>query len=202
MFWFFSGKKEIEKVKEDTKKSFDSVKKDVHSVAGWIKHLDSEKELQKRDIEEIKEDLSSIKNEIDGIKNALSIISNIGNPSLFKTPKQVFNKQTGVYPVQTAVQTAVQTPNLNQFSVSERAILWVLINSDMKLSYDDVAAVLGKERSTIRGQINTIRQKGDGLIEEVTEKNGKKRVFIPEEMREKLLKKPKVRVKKKENNGK
>ncbi len=198
MFWFFSNKKEIEKVKEDTKKSFDSVKKDVHSVAGWIKHLDSEKELQKKEIEEIKEDLSSIKNEIEGIKNALSIVSNVGNPRVFKTVKQVFNKQTAVYPVQTAVQTAVQTPNLDNFSVSERAIIWVLINADMKLSYDDIAAVLGKERSTIRGQINAIKQKGNELIKELTEKNGKKRVFIPEEMREKLLKKPKVRVKKRE----
>ena len=55
--------------------------------------------------------------------------------------------------------------------------------------------MLGKERSTIRGQINSIKQKSENLIEEVIEKNGKKRVFIPEEMREKLLKKSKVRVK-------
>jgi hypothetical protein len=65
----------------------------------------------------------------------------------------------------------------------------------MKLSYDDLAAMLQKERSTIRGQINTIRQKSEGLIEESIEKNGKKRVFIPEEIKEKLIKKQKVRVK-------
>ncbi|GAI31057.1 unnamed protein product, partial [marine sediment metagenome] len=52
---------------------------------------------------------------------------------------------------------------------------------------------LGKERSTIRGQINAIRQKS-GLIEELIEKKGKKRVFIPEEIKEKLLKRAKVRV--------
>ena len=202
MFWFFSKKKEVERLKEDTKKGFESVKKDIQGVGNWIKHLHSEKELHKTDIDGLKIELSSIKKDLEEIKISFSVFQGSGISRVFKTPKQLFNKQTGVYPVQTAVQTAVQTPNLNQFSVSERAILWVLINSDMKLSYDDVAAVLGKERSTIRGQINTIRQKGDGLIEEVTEKNGKKRVFIPEEMREKLLKKPKVRVKKKENNGK
>jgi len=54
--------------------------------------------------------------------------------------------------------------------------------------------MLGKERSTIRGQINTIKQRSEGLIEEEIEKNGKKRVFIPEEIKEKLLKKTKVRV--------
>ncbi|GAH73523.1 unnamed protein product, partial [marine sediment metagenome] len=67
------------------------------------------------------------------------------------------------------------------------------LNTDMKLSYDDMASILGKERSTIRGQINAIRQKS-GLIEELIEKKGKKRVFIPEEIKEKLLKRAKVRV--------
>ncbi len=112
----------------------------------------------------------------------------------FRTTKQVFDKQTGVYAVQTGVQTGVQTPNLDQFSTTERAILWVLLNTDMKLSYDDLAAMLGKERSTIRGHINRIKQKGD-IIEETVETNGKKRVFIHDEIKEKLLKKSKVRVK-------
>jgi len=72
----------------------------------------------------------------------------------------------------------VQTPKLDHFSITERAILWVLLNTDMKLSYDDLAAMLGKERSTIRGQINRIKQKSE-IIEEQIEKNGKKRLFIP-----------------------
>jgi len=195
MFWFGGWKKESEKIKEDTKKGFDSVKKDVSSVSGWIKHLDSEKNLQKKEIEEIKGVLSSIKEEVEGIKNVLSLMSELKTNRVFKTPKQVFNKQTAVYAVQTGVQTGVQTPKLSQFSVTERAILWILLNTDMKLSYDDLSAMLGKERSTIRGQINTIRQKSEGTIEEEIEKNGKKRVFIPEHIKEKMLKKTKVRVK-------
>jgi len=67
----------------------------------------------------------------------------------------------------------------------------------MKLSYEDLALLLGKERSTIRGQVNTIKQKSEGLIEEMTEKNGKKRVYIPDVIKEKLSKYAKVRVKKK-----
>ena len=58
-----------------------------------------------------------------------------------------------------------------------------------------MALLLGKERSTIRGQINSIKQKSEGLIEEITEKNGKKRVFVPSEIKEKLAKYAKVRVK-------
>ena len=38
--------------------------------------------------------------------------------------------------------------------------------------------------------------KSEGLIEEITEQNGKKRVFIPENIRENMLKKTKVRVRK------
>lgn len=201
MFWLFKGKKEVEKLKEDTKKGFDSVKKDISSVTGWIKHLDSEKNLHKREIDELKEFLSSIKEELEGLKNIISVMNDLKQNKMFKTPQQVFRKQTGVYSVPTGVQTGVQTPDLNNFSVTERAILWILLNSDMKLSYDDLASMLGKERSTIRGQINVIKQKSE-IIEEEMEKNGKKRVFIPEEIKEKILKKVKVRVKGDKNTEK
>lgn len=196
MFGWFSRKKEVEQIREETKKGFENVKKDITSVSGWIKHLDSEKEMQKKDISEIKNFLSSIQEEIEGLKNVVSVMNDLKPKQAFKTNKQLSNKQTGVYAVQTGVQTSVQTPNLDQFSITEKAIIWVLLNTDMKLSYDDLSAMLGKERSTIRGQINTIKQKSETLLEEVIEKNGKKRVFIPENIKEKMLKKPKVRVRK------
>ena len=87
------------------------------------------------------------------------------------------------------MQTGVQTPNLNEFSITERAIITILLHTDMKLSYEDLGVMLGKEKATIRGQINAIKQKSEGVIEEVSEKNGKKRVFVPENIKEKLLKK-------------
>jgi predicted transcriptional regulator len=195
MFGWFFRKKHLENLKEDTKRSFESVKKDINSITVWIKHLDSEKNLQQRDIEDIKDALSSINDEVEGLKNIISIMNELKPRGQYQTPKRVFDKQTGVYAVQTPVQTAVQTPNFDQFSVTERAIIWVLLNSDIRLSYDDLSAILGKERSTIRGHLNRIKQKSYGLVEEVIEKNGRKRVFIPEEIREKLLKRAKVRVK-------
>ena len=199
MFWLFAGKKRLEEVREETKKGFDSVKKDIVSVSGWIKHLDSEKDLQKKDILEIKEVLSSVQEEIEGLKNVLSIMNDFNTNSMFKQPfktnKRALDKQTAVYSVQTSVQTDVQTPNLSGFSVTERAILFILLNTDMKLSYDDFASMLNKEKSTIRGQINTIKSKSESLIEEIVEKNGKKRIYIPDKIKEKLLKKQKVRVK-------
>lgn len=194
MFWFFKGKKEVERVEADTKTGFEAVKKDITAVSGWIKHLNSKESLHEKDIKDMKAILSSIENEIEGLKNVVSMMNELKPKQVFKTPKPVLGKQTGVYAVQTGVQTPVQTPNLDQFSVTERAIIWVLLNTDMKLSYDDLAAMLGKERSTIRGQVNRIKQKGN-FIEETVEKNGKKRIFIPEEIKEKLQKKTKVSVK-------
>ena len=199
--WFFK-KEGVKDLKEDTKKGFESVKKDINTINAWIKHLDSEKNLQRKDIEDIKRVLSSVNQELEGLKNVISIMNELKPRTKNQTPKQLFDKQGGVYSVQTGVQTGVQTPNLDNFSVSERAILWVLLNTDMKLSYDDIAAVLGKERSTIRGQINAIKSKGESILEEISEKNGKKRVFIHENIKEKLLKKAKVRVKKNKNNEK
>jgi len=79
--------------------------------------------------------------------------------------------------------------------------LFLLLNTDMKLSYDDISAMLNKEKSTIRGQINAIKSKSESLIEEIVEKNGKKRIYIPENMKEKLLKKQKVRLKNKGKKG-
>lgn len=195
MFGWFNKKRDVEQLKDETKKGFDAVKKDISSVSEWIKHLNSEQHDTEKDIEEIKEVLSSIHLEIEGLKNVLSVMNDFKSKQAFKTPSSLSNKQPAVYAGQTGVQTAVQTPNLEDFSLTERAILWVLLNSDLKLSYDDIAAVLGKSRSTIRGQINTMQAKQEGLIEEIVEKNGKKRMFIPGNIKEKLLKKQKVRVK-------
>ena len=192
--WLFGkrGKNEVEQLKEDTRKSFDAVKKDIDSISTWIKHLDSHKIAHREDIDGIKQILSSVQTDVEEMKNVVSVMSELRPGRKNQTTKQVFDKQTGVYAVQTGVQTAVQSPNFDDFSVTERAIIWVLLNSDLKLGYDDLAAVLGKERSTIRGHLNRIRQKSRGLIEEIIEKNGKKRVFIPDSMKEKLLKKVKV----------
>ena len=163
MFWLFFGKRKIKEIKEETKNGFENVKKDMSAISGWIKHLDSEKNLQKRDIGDLKETLSSVQEEVEGLKNILSIMNDVKSAMMFKTTKHPSNKQVEVYPVQTGVQTGVQTPNLNQFSITEKAIIWVLLNTEMKLSYDDLAAMLGKERSTIRGQINAIKHKS-GVI--------------------------------------
>ena len=199
MFWLFS-KKRVKLLEEETKNSFQQVKNDIEGVGKWIKHLDSKDNQVFEILGEIKRELATINEEVEGVKEAISLVNlSVENKQLFKKTA-VLSKQTDVYSVQEPVQTAVQTENfydiLQGLSSNERLIVLTLMNSDLKLSYEDVARLLGKERSTIRGQINAIKRKRGGLIQDISEANGKKRVYVSEEIKEKLEKYAKVRVKK------
>jgi len=197
--WLFGKKKEVIEIKEETRKSFSIVKEDINNLSKWIKHLDEQDSKLDYKLIEMDERLSSIETDLEGIKNTVAFMQGSVSSRVFKQQQTARRKQTAVQGVQDAVQTAVQTGGraiLNNLSTMERAMVYVLLNTDMKLSYDDLAAMLGKSRATVRGQINSIRQKSEGLIEEIIEANGKKRVFIPEEIKEIMLKTGKVRASK------
>ncbi|MAG50955.1 hypothetical protein CL621_04960 [archaeon] len=193
MFNFFTKKaekKELDILKQAVQTGFNSVKDDFSKTSKWIKHLDSSDKGVKEEISDLHEELASVKEELESMKNVLSIV---GKGGVFKQPQTVFKKQTPFKGVLNTVQTGVQTAFLDYLSTTERAIIFVLLNSDMKLSYEDLAAMLGKRKGTIRGQINSIKQKSEGLVEEVIGENNKKRVFIPEKVRNMLLKTQKTR---------
>ncbi len=193
--WF---KKKVHKQEFDTHKgavqtALNSVKQDMDDIGKWIKHLHEQDSAVKKDVVRIMGELSSIKFELEEIKEAISNSEKRETEPLFKQRQTAKHKQTAVYDVQTAVQTTVQAAFFTKLSISEKAIIGILLNSEMKLSYDDLAAMMGKDTATIRGQVNSIKQKCEGLIEEQIEKNNKKRLFIPDKMRGILLKKVKVR---------
>jgi predicted transcriptional regulator len=199
MFGLFGSGKKMKNLESETRKGFSEVRKDFEGVSKWIKHLNnSDKQLFDL-VSDLKIELASLKDDLEGLKEAVSI------SNLAVEHKQVFKKtavlpeQEAVYPVVKSVQTPVQTGNfhdiLNGLSSNERLIVFTLMNTELKLSYEDIARLLGKERATIRGQINAIKQKSEGLIQELTEPSGKKRVFVSEEVRNKLEKYAKVRVK-------
>ncbi|HIG52343.1 hypothetical protein CXT76_00710 [Candidatus Parvarchaeota archaeon] len=207
MFDWIFGKKRKE-IEEETKKSFEAVKQDIEGVAKWIKHLDEKDKLILDTIGELKRDLSSIKDDLGGVKEAISFSKFSGENKQLSKKMPVLNRQTAVQavgkPVQTAVQTANFYENLQGLSSNERLLIFTLMNAEegMKLSYEDLARLLGKERSTVRGQINAIKQKSEGLIKEQVEQNGKKRVYVGAEIKEKLAKYAKVRVSSKKNSKK
>lgn len=196
--WLFGNKTRM--LEEETKKGFSAVKDDIDKIGKWIKHLDNGDEQLFEMVSLLKGELSTMKRDISELRELIEQGVEIkGHKQLFKK-LPVVGKQVVVVGVQEGVQTAVQTGNfygiLRSLTSNERLIVFTLLNSEneMKLSYEDLALVLGKERATIRGQINAIKQKCEGLIEEITEKNGKKRVYIAKGVREKLLRYAKVRV--------
>tara|TARA_Y100000310_G_scaffold336694_1_gene421923 strand:+ start:276 stop:896 length:621 start_codon:yes stop_codon:yes gene_type:complete len=197
MMGWFTNKKRIRELEEKAESGFSAVKKDMDGVGKWVKHLHGRDKELFEVIGGLKKDLSTVVSDLEMLKDAIEIgASGQKNKQVFKK-LPVLDKQTGVEGVQEAVQTAVQTGNfydiLKGLSSNERLLVFTLMNSDMKLSYEDLAMLLGKERSTVRGQVNSVKQKTEGLIGEFVEKNGKKRVFVPDEIKAKLAKYAKVR---------
>jgi len=195
MVIFFNTKRRVEKLRKEVQDSFENVKDDIGKFGDWIKHIDVKTEDNCQNIEELKTDIEELNNVILELKNQISFL----NPGLKQTitpaVQTIATTQTNNVAVQAAVQTAVQTGNLDHLTMMERAIVFILLNNDEKLSYEDIALMLGKEKSTVRGQINSIKQKNPGLICEFRELNGKKRLYIGDKDRELMLKSVKVRVK-------
>ncbi len=77
---------------------------------------------------------------------------------------------------------------LDKLSTSEKATIWIFLNSDIKLSYDDLSIMLGHEIQTITNQMNKIRKKYPNIIKEQVDNNNLKRLYIPENLRSILLK--------------
>ena len=199
MFGLFSHKKKVKTLEGETRKSFSEVKKDFEGVGKWIKHLESNDKQLFEILNELKRELTSVKDDLSGVKEAVTLMNFESEHKQVFEKRGVYDKRGAVYGVQEAVQTPVQTGNfydiLANLSSNERLIVLTLLNNEMKLSYEDLARLLGKERATIRGQINAIKRKSEGVIEELTEPSGKKRVYVSEEVRNKLQKYAKVRVK-------
>lgn len=194
--WF--KKKDYKILEKKTQEGFNAVKRDIDSMVKWIKHLDGQDKQVFDMLKFLKDDLSTLQDEVESLKEGLEEINDAQeNKQVFKK-LPVLGKQTAALDVQEAVQTAVQSGNFydifKKLSSNERALMLALMNTDMKLSYEDLALLMGKEKSTIRGQINSIKQKSEGLIEEIVEKSGKKRVFVPEEIKAIMQKYAKVRV--------
>lgn len=192
-------KEDISGLKDEVKQAFKAVKEDIKNAADWVNHLNNKDKQHEESIEEINGRLSSIENNLEEIKTFISFFDSRVSKQLFKQRQTGVYKQTAVQGVQTpvqtgvyGVQTAIQSAFLGNLSVMERAIVWVLLNTDMKLSYEDISTILNKDKATIRGQMNSIKQKSEGMVEEAMEPNGKKRYFIPEDMREMLLNKIKA----------
>src|SRR3989344_6230739 len=188
--WLFGKKGDDEKIKKDIdehKNHIKSIKEDIERTAGWINHLHSKSEYHESSVGEVKERLDSVEKDLEEIKMFISFFNSNTAKQLSKQSYTVRDKQTAVDDVRIPVQTSVQSAFLRNLTSSERILVWVLLNTEMKLSCEDIAVLLNKDKSTVRGQVNNIKAKSEGLVKEVIENTGKKRFFVDGEMKDLLL---------------
>ena len=208
MFKREDEKVDLRKINSKLNMSFSKVKKDIKSMNQWINHLEDNRKKHKSRLNKHKDKIIDVESRLIAIENAIKeledkqvFVNNQLFKQLSKQPQTAVRlKQTSVG-VQTAVQTRVQTAKedvmdysseelgfiLKRLTVMERAVIWILLNTDLKLSYEDLAATLGKDKSTIRGQLNNIKRKSDNLVSEIVEKNGNKRYYIEDEIKSKIM---------------
>ncbi|MDD5253725.1 MAG: hypothetical protein PHG05_01295 [Candidatus Nanoarchaeia archaeon] len=188
LFGFFTRKKEehihkrIDNVHSNSKQSFAKVREDMSKISDWINHFKEKNHKHEKEFLNIHARLDEIEKKLASLFEKQTAVQT--------TPQ----KQTGTNKhvskqafegVQTAVQTAIQLKNL---TMMERLVVWTLLNTEIKLSYEDLESLLGKDKSTIRGQINNIKHKSEGLIEERAESDGTKRFYINEKYKNEVLK--------------
>ncbi len=191
----FGQKKRLDQLKKDIEESFENVKNDFSKVGKWIGVFDDKTKKNEIDLKNMTSSFNSLTSELEELKANVSFFGSGNGHDVFESVQTMPNFQTASNSRRTVVQTAVQTNDLSKLTVMERAIIFALINSDLKLSYEDLSSMFGKSKSTIRGQINTIKQKIPSIIDEFTEPSGKKRVFISQKMKDFITKSIKIKIK-------
>ena len=218
-FWIFKKKdgenSRIDIVEDAVKESFNHIKKDISSLSGWVKHFKDQHFDHHVNIQNTHDKVDEAHRRINELESTLYELAD--KLEAVQTPVQIKQEQTVVRPntrldmskqPSKQAKTTVQTDKFSKgLTPMERAIVSVLLNTDMKLTYDDLSIAIGRDKSTIRGQMNNIKQKRENLIYEVLEPTGRKRFYIDEKTKGKVFKERntikkssrvvKVRVKKK-----
>tara|TARA_Y100000034_G_scaffold50127_1_gene61844 strand:- start:3401 stop:4012 length:612 start_codon:yes stop_codon:yes gene_type:complete len=187
VFKFFKKRRDIEEkfshLHGTLNDSFSRIKDDMQGVGDWIKHLDESKQEHNDKLEDMEDRLRSVE------EFMYNLIEQEDREDVSKQLSK--QERTAVCPKQTVVlsKQGVQTDiekELYRLTAMERAVVWSLLNTDILLGYSDLSRILGKDESTVRGQINNIKKKMD-LLEEKSESNGKKRFYISEEKKRDIL---------------
>lgn len=194
VFNFLKRRRDIEKkfsyLHDSLSDSFSKIKEDMQGVGEWIKHLDDAKNDHYEKLDDVDSRLKVVEEFIHNLTE---------QRPMEKVSKQLSkHKQTAVRPKQTGgvskqlskqsegVQTDIEK-GLFSLTAMERTVVWSLLNTDLLLSYGDMERILGKDQSTVRGQINNIKRKIPRLILEKSEGTGKKRFYINEEEKRDIL---------------
>ncbi|MBL7101023.1 MAG: hypothetical protein ISS23_03660 [Nanoarchaeota archaeon] len=198
MFRFFKKRKKDEEIEEkffnlhnSLHNSFSNIRKDMGSIGKWVSHLKNNHDNHNKKVELLDQ-------RVKNIEEALKDLTGVWTRVQTAVQTEGLSKQTqtdsrpnscpSVSKQEKSSEKLTIVERLKKLTLMERAIVWTLLNTDLKLSYDDISITLGKDQSTLRGQINNIKVKSEGLIEEHMDKDGKKRFYINEKEKIRILK--------------
>jgi len=209
VWWLFRKKRDDDvnekfvNLHESLHSSFSNIKRDMTGINKWLDHFKSKHENHDKQFDLLNQRINNIEEVIDGIQTAVQ------TGGLSKQPQTDSRPNNRLSLSKQDEENLSMTIKLKKLTLMERAVVWALLNTDLKLSYEDLSVALGKDKSTLRGQINNIKTKSEGLIEEYPEKDGKKRFCISDKIKSEILKgvkkketiQPKVKKVKSENQS-
>ena len=131
--------------------------------------------IEQSPLEEVSNDLSKQLSKQEQTTVRLNQTGRLSKQSFKQLSKQPNSTQTSL------------EESLYSLTTMERTVVWSLLNTDLLLNYEDLSRILGKDKSTVRGQINNIKRKIPWLIEEKNESDGSKRFSINEEKKREIL---------------
>jgi len=187
--WLFGKKKEaIEErfvnLHNSLDSSFKNIKNDMSDVSKWLSHFREKHSDHNQKFDVINYRVERIEEAIEGMQDVWTRVQTAVQTGGLSKQAQTDSRPNSRPKVSKQVETLEVLRNL---TMMERAVVWALLNTDLKLSYEDLSVALGKDKSTLRGQINSLKTKSDSLIEEHTENDGKKRFFISEKKKSEIL---------------
>lgn len=196
MVWWLFRKKRDDDVNEkfvnlhdSLHSSFLNIKRDMTGINKWLDHFKSKHETHDKKFDLMNQRINNMEEVIEEMQDVWTTVQTAVQTGGLSKQSQTDDRPNNRLSVSKQDEEELSmTKKLKKLTLMERAVVWALLNTDLKLSYEDLSVALGKDKSTLRGQINNIKTKSEGLIEEYPEKDGKKRFCISEKIKSEILK--------------
>jgi len=194
MFWFFKKKKRDNHIEQrfvnlhkSLNGSFSNIKDDLSDVSKWLGHFKDKHNDHNKQFEIVNYRLTNIEEVLEELKDVWTRVQTAVQTGAVSKQTQTDSCPNSRPKLSKQQKNWTTLDVIKNLTMMERAVVWSLLNTDLKLSYEDLSVALGKDQSTLRGQINSLKTKCEGLIQEYVEKDGKKRFYVSEAKKNEVL---------------